>query len=99
MRQTAQPRVPAWEIKPHNLRRKKPVTVDVAEEAPSLTGEFVGETHRVLECPQTHPLGKKHQKGPLCFWVVEGVIEIRQRVEQVPLLPLGPSPTYSLTAQ
>ena len=33
------------------------------------------------------------------MWVAEGVTEIRQRVEQVPLLPLGPSPTYSVTAQ
>ena len=33
-------------------------------ETHSLTGEFLGETHRVLECTQTHPLGKQHQKGP-----------------------------------
>ena len=32
------------------------------------------------------------------MWVAEGVTEIQQRVEQAPLLPLGPSPTYSLTA-
>ena len=33
------------------------------------------------------------------MWVAEGVTEIRERVEQAPLLPLGPSPMYSITAQ
>ena len=33
------------------------------------------------------------------MWVAEGVTEIWQRVEQAPLLPLSPSPTYSITAQ
>ena len=32
-------------------------------------------------------------------WVVEGVTEILQRVERVPLLPLSPSPMYSITVQ
>ena len=36
------------EIKPQNLRLKKPVRVEEAGEITSLTGEFVGETHRVL---------------------------------------------------
>ena len=36
-----------------------------AGETPSLTGEFTEETHRVLECTQTHPLGNQHQKGPI----------------------------------
>ena len=31
------------EIKPQNLRLKKPVRVSVVEETPSLTGEFVGD--------------------------------------------------------
>ena len=31
-------------------------------ETPSLIGEFVGETHRVLECTQTHPPGNQHLK-------------------------------------
>ena len=35
-------------IKPQNLSLKKPVGVEVAGEMPSLIGEFVGETHRVL---------------------------------------------------
>ena len=29
-----------------------------AGETLSLTGEFFGETHRVLECTQAHPLGE-----------------------------------------
>ena len=33
------------------------------------------------------------------MWVVEGMTEIWQRVEQVPLFPLSPSPMYSVTAQ
>ena len=33
------------------------------------------------------------------MWVAEGVTENQQRVEQAPILPLGPSPTYSVTAQ
>ena len=70
-----------------------------AGETPSLTGEVIGETHRGLECAQAHPLGNQHQKGPIGLWVAEGVTETWQRVEQVPLLPLGPSPTYSVTAQ
>ena len=77
---------------------KTPVGAEVAaRETPSLTGEFVGETHRVLECTQTHPLRKQHQKGPICLWVADGVTENQQRVEQAPLLPLGHSLTYSIT--
>ena len=32
------------------------------------------------------------------MWVAGEVTETQQRVEQAPLLPLGPSPTYSITA-
>ena len=70
-----------------------------AGETPSLTGEFIGQTHRGLECTQIHPLGSQHQKGLIRLWVVEGVTEILQRVEQAPLVPLGPSSTYSIKAQ
>ena len=75
--------------------------VDVAAgETPSLTGEVVGETHRALECAKpTHPLGNQHQKGPVSLWVAEGVTGIRKRVEQAPLLPIGPSPMYRDTVQ
>ena len=41
----------------------------MAEESPCLTGEFIGETHGVLECIQTHPPGNQNQKGPICLWV------------------------------
>ena len=51
------------EIKPQNLWLKKPVGVEVAGETPSLTGEFVGETHRVLECTQAH-LPRNSTRGP-----------------------------------
>ena len=37
--------------------------VEVVEETPSLTREFVGETHGVLEHTQNHPLGNRHLKG------------------------------------
>ena len=30
-------------------------TPSLVGETPSLMGEFVGETHRVLECTQNHP--------------------------------------------
>ena len=43
-----------WEIKLQNLI-ETPVEVEAAGETPSLTGESVGETHRVLEHTQTHP--------------------------------------------
>ena len=36
----------------------------VVGEIPSLTGEFFGETYRVLDHTQTHPPGNQHQKGP-----------------------------------
>ena len=45
---------------------KTPVGVAAAaEETPSLTGEFVGETHRGLERAQAYPLGNQHQRGPI----------------------------------
>ena len=49
-----------------------------AGETLSLTGEFFGETHRVLECTQNHPPGNQHQKGPICLWVAEEVIDSHQ---------------------
>ena len=70
-----------------------------AGETPSLTGEVVGETHRGLECAEAHPLRKQHQRGLVWLWVAEGVTGVQWRVERAPLLPLGPSPTYSVTAQ
>ena len=55
---------------------------------PSLTGEFIGETHRVLECTQIHPPRNQHQKGPIFLWVAEEVTESGQRAPQVALRPL-----------
>ena len=86
--------------KASNLWLKTPVGVEAAAgETPSLTGEFLGETHRGLERAQAHPLGNQRQKGPIWLWVAEGLTNIQQRVEQAPLLSLGPSPTYSVTKQ
>ena len=59
-------------------------------ETPSLTGEFIGETHRVLQCTQNHPPRNQHQKGPMCLWVVEEVTESQLRAKQAALFPLGP---------
>ena len=63
-----------------------------AGETPSLTGEFTGETHRVLECTQAHPHGNQHQKCPICLWVAEEVTERWPRAQQVALFPFGPLP-------
>ena len=68
------------------------MVVEATGETPSLTGEFVGETHRVLEHIQTHPTRKQHQKGPIRLLVVDGMTENQQRVDQVLLLPIGPLP-------
>ena len=70
-----------------------------AGETPTLTGEVIGETHRDPERAQARPLGSQHKRGPIWLWVAEAVPEIWWRVEQAPLLPLGPSPMYRLTAQ
>ena len=60
------PGLQCGEIKPQNLSLETPVGVEAAEEeTPSFTGEFVGETHRGLECAQAHPLGNQHQRGPV----------------------------------
>ena len=97
--QTKQPRVLAW-----GNKASKPLTENTCFEAaggetPSLTGEFAGETHRVLEHTQTRPPGNQHQKGPICLWLVEEVTESWLRAEQVPLFPLWPLPIYSTTTQ
>ena len=71
---------------------KTPVEVEVAGETPGLTGEFIGETHRVLERTQTLPPRNEHQKGPICLWVTREVTENWQRAEQMALFPFGPLP-------
>ena len=62
--------------------------VVVAGETPSFTGEFVGETHRVLGHTQAHPYGNQQQKGPICLWVVGEVTKSGVRAEQAALFPL-----------
>ena len=79
---------------------KEPVGVAAAGETPSLKGEFVGETHRVLECTQTHPPMTQHQEGPICLWVVEEVTESQRREPgKCHCCLLDPSPTYRATTQ
>ena len=63
-----------------------------AGETSSLTGEFVGQTYRVLERTQTPTSRNQHQKGPICLWVAGEVTENWQRAEQVALFPLRPLP-------
>ena len=74
--------------------------VVVEVETPSLTGEFIGETHRVLEATQTHPPRNQHQKGPIGLWVAEEVTESQPRAQQAASFPsVGLSPTYSSVMQ
>ena len=53
----------------------------------------------VLERTQTHPPGNQHQKGPVCLWVAEEVIETQQIVEQATLFPLRPPPPHCIAPQ
>ena len=63
----------------------------MAKEAPSFTGEFIGETHRrVLEHKQTHSSGNQHQKCPVSLWVVGEVTECLLRARQAASFPFGP---------
>ena len=64
----------------------------MAGETHNLMGQFIGETHRVLERTQIHPPGNQHQKGPICLWVVEDVTESLLRAQPAALFPLGPLP-------
>ena len=67
--------------------------IAAAGDTPRLTGEFVGETHRVLESTQaTHPPVNQHQKCPICLWVAGEVTESWVSGEQVALFLLGPLP-------
>ena len=86
-----QPRFPAQGNKASNLRLKTPVGIEVvAGETPSLTGQFLGETHRVLDCTQAHPPWNQHQKGPICLRVAGEVTDSQLRAEQAALFPLRP---------
>ena len=60
------PRAPVQGNKASNLWLKTTMGVEAAVgKTPSLTGEFIGETHRGLERAQAHPLRKQHQKGQI----------------------------------
>ena len=83
---------PAKEKKAPEPLPIKTVGVVAAGETPSLTGEFVGETHRLLERTQAHPPRNQDQQGPLCLWVAGEVTESWLRAKQVSLFPLGPLP-------
>ena len=61
-------------------------------ETPSLTGKFVGETHRVLEHTQAHPPGNQHQKTQICLWGAGEMTKSWLRAEQAALLPRKPLP-------
>ena len=86
-RQTSQPRVPV-----RGNKASKPLTentrlVEVAGETSSLTAEFTGVTHRVIEGTQT-PIWESAHNGPICLWVAEEVTESWLRAEEVALFPL-----------
>ena len=71
----------------------------MAGETPSLTGEFVGQTHRDLVHTQTHPPVNQHQKGPICLWVEREVTESQQEMNKQHCSLSDPSLTYSVTTQ
>ena len=89
VRQTTQPRAPA-----QGNKASKPLTENPcggwgsSGRNSQLTGEFIGETYRGLECTQTHPHVNQHQKGLICLWVAGDVTESQPRAEQVALFPL-----------
>ena len=81
-----------WDINPQNLWLENPIGVESLGETPNLTGEFVREIHRVLECTQIHLPRNQHQKGPICLWVVGEVTESWLRAQQAAFFPLSPLP-------
>ena len=85
-------RVPVQGNKASKPVTEKTVGVEVGGETPSLTGEFLGETHRVLEYTQAHPPGNQHQKGSIYLWAAGEVTENLLRDEQAASFPLGPLP-------
>ena len=69
-KQTMQPSVPALGNKASKPLTEKNLWGPRQQEKLPDSQEFFGETHRVLECTQTHPYGSQHQKGPVCLWEV-----------------------------
>ena len=66
--------------------------VGVVGETPSLIGEFMRETHRVLEHTQAHEPRNQHQKGPICLWVAGEVTKSQPPALQAALFPFGSLP-------
>ena len=62
----------------------------MAGEIPGLTGESIGEAHRVLECTQIDSPGNQHLKGHNPLWEVREVMESGTGAEQAALFPLRP---------
>ena len=61
MRHTAQPRVQVQGNKASKPLTKETYGVEEVGETPSLTREFLRETHRSLERAQAHPVLNQHQ--------------------------------------
>ena len=70
--------------------------VVVVGESPSLTVEFIGETHWFLKSTQTHLPGNQHQKGPFYLWVAEEVTESHTEPSKQHCSLLDPYPTDSV---
>ena len=62
-----QPRGPVQVNKASKPLTGKPVEVEAAGETPSLTGEFVGETHRVLEGHKPTHLGISTRRAQFAY--------------------------------
>ena len=63
MKQTAQHRVSVQGNKASKSLTEKTSGVEVVGETPSLTEEFIGEIHRVLECIQNPSTKKSASEG------------------------------------
>ena len=86
------------ETKPQNLWLKKLVGVEAAGETPSLTGNFVGETHRVLEHTQAHPVISTRKAQFACGQQRKWLKASWELNKQHCSLS-DPSPIYSFTTQ
>ena len=73
VRRTTQPRVPGQGNKASQFLAVK--TCGGCGSKRNSPGKVVRETHRVLECTQTHPPRNQHLMGPICLWVVGEVTE------------------------
>ena len=60
---TVQPRLQCREIKSQSLGLKEPVGFEAVGGNPSLTGELVGKTHRVLEHAHPPPTWESAPEG------------------------------------